>query len=1103
MSLYKKLRRLHDNVRRRPSRSKQARRFTIEGLENRDLLSVTVDHGSLYVELGTNGVYIDQPAYDVVNVDLNSSGGVLIQLDSQVYSYTYGEINHVYVDTEGGFNTINNVSVLNTSSIAPVTINNDGTNFDNGGTNYDDIGNSYDGVQGIKGSVDIQTADVFTNISIDDTDNSSSYRTVTVDQTGVYGLAPAAITYNHAALDTLDIDTGSEGDTFYVNNTQPWCGTAITNKSGGANAFYVYGTTGPLGLDGGDGFQSVDVGVGSLAAINGAIGVYNSDQGSGQGSGQGSSYLYIDDSLDPTGQVANLYDGELTGLGASAPIEWTPSASATGGVTYVDVDGGSGGNAFYVHNTSSLYNGTRLSTGGGGFNTVDVHATTGPLDIDGGSGFDSVDVGEGSLAGINGAVHVYNSSSGSTGSSYLTINDSSDPTGQTATLSDGELTGLGASAPIYWTPSASFSGGVTYLTVAGGSGGNKFYVDNTSNLYMDTYLSTGGGSNSVYIYATSGTLEVDGGSGFQDVFVGMGSMAAINGSVDVYNSGQGSSYLFFNDSADATGRSATLSATLSYGELTGLGASAPIYWSPSASSTGGVTLVYVSGGSGGNTFDVDNTSELYYDTYLFPGSGSNNVDVYATTGTLDLDGDSGFQFVRVGLGSLAGINGMVDVFNSSSSGSSYLYVDDSSDPTGRVANLSNGELTGLGASAPIKWTPSASATGGVTLVDVHGGSGGNAFNVVNTSNLYNWTYLSTGGGTNTVNVTATIGPLTLVGSGTDTLVGPNTTNTWNITNANAGNLGVVRFSGIANLTGGSANDTFNFGSGAGVTGIVNGGGGSNTLNDSAYTAPVTVNLQSDTATGTGGFSKIATLVGGSSTANTLIGANATHTWNITGTNAGNVAGVTFSAFPNLTGGTGMDIFKFSNGKNVTGTIKGGGGADWLDYSSYTTAVTVNLATGAATGVGTKVTNVHNVRGGQGGNTITGDAKGGILIGGAGVDTITGGSGRSILIGDKGADKVTGGSSDDIVIGGYTSYDGSSTANDQALDAILTEWQSSDSYLTRIAKITAGVSGAKFVWGTTVLDDGAANTLTGGGGMNWFFKGAHDKITDLQPGEQIN
>ncbi len=1324
--------------------------------------SVTDDDGSLYVygdQLGTN-------YDDTIDVDLNSSGGVLITLNGQQFSFTDGEISHVYVYTEGGDNS---VYVYDTSSISPVTIY-------GGGGDYDYIGGT-NGVQGINGSVDVENPANYTDLVIDDTGNNFSDRSVTVDQTGVYGLAPAAITYNQNDLSALSIDTGSAGNTFIVDNT-PDNGngvyTYINNYSGaGSNDVFVYGTTGPLYLDGGAGYQEAWVTRGSLAAINGKVDVYNS-------SSSGSSYLIIDDSLDTTGRIANLYDGELTGLGASAPVYWSPTASLTGGVTDVAVLGGSGGNTFYVDNTSNLYFGTGLTTGSGS-NTVDVYSTTGALTIDGRDGFNSVDVGVGSTAGISGSVDVIKSSSsghsnlrvddsadttgrtanlydgeltglgasapiywtptstatggvtyvavdggsggntfnventsnlydwtvlspgissntvnvygtsgalyvdggvgfdsvdvgvGSTagilgsvnvnntsGSSQLYVDDSLDTTGWAANLYNGELTGLGASAPIYWTPTSSPTGGVTYVAVDGGSGGNTFYVDNTSNLYDGTYIRSGSGGNTTYnsveVYATSGSLDLDGGDSSQSVYVGVGLTAGIAGSVDVYNSSSsGYSSLYINDYSDTTGRIANLYD----GELTGLGASAPVYWSPSASSTGGVTFVNVEGGSGGNTFYVHNTSSLYDFTYVYTGSGSNTVDVYGTTGALEVDGGTGFQSVDVGVGSMAAINGSVEVYNNyaGASGSSYLYIDDSSDTTGRIANLYDdkltdlGELTGLGASAPVYWTPTSSLTGGVTYVAVDGGSGGNSFYVHNTSSLYNYTDLYTGSGSNTVDVTATTGALEIHGSGTDTLVGPNVASTWTISSSNAGSVGNITFAGVANLTGGSANDIFKFSNGKGVTGIVNGGAGTNTLNYSAYTTGVTVNLttgvatgtggvtnienitgspandsltgnsaanvisgdggtdvlkggtgggdtfilastqgaattvtasgsnntldganiantwtltganagnvngiafkdiqnlvggtntdtfkfnsagsvsgtinggtgsntlnysnhgataitvnlQTDTATGTGSFAAIKTLVGGTGS-NTLTGPNATNTWKITGTNAGNVAGVTFSAFQNLTGGTGMDIFKFSAGKNVTGAIKGGGGSDWLDYSSYTTPVTVNLQTGAATGVGTKVTNVHNVRGGQDGNTITGDAKGGILIGGAGVDTITGGSGRSILIGHKGADKVTGGSSDDIVIGGYTSYDGSSTANDQALEAILTEWQSSDSYSTRIAKITAGVSGAKFVWGITVLDDGAANTLTGSAGMNWFFKGAHDTITDLQSGEVVN
>jgi Ca2+-binding RTX toxin-like protein len=243
---------------------------------------------------------------------------------------------------------------------------------------------------------------------------------------------------------------------------------------------------------------------------------------------------------------------------------------------------------------------------------------------------------------------------------------------------------------------------------------------------------------------------------------------------------------------------------------------------------------------------------------------------------------------------------------------------------------------------------------------------------------------------------------------------------------------------------------------------------------------------------------------GNGGSDTLVGPHATNTWNITGTNAGNVAGAGFTNVQNLTGGTGMNIFKFNAGTSVCGPITGGGNGDWLDYSSYTTAVAVDLAAGTATGVGGGVSNVQNVRGGKGSNTLTGNSQGNILIGGPGANTITGGSGRSILIADKGTGTVTGGSADDIVIGGYTSYDSSSTANDLALEAILGEWQSRDSYTTRISKIKAGLTGGyKLVWGKTVHDNGQVVILTGGGGRNWFFKGTKDTITDYHSGEQIN
>jgi Ca2+-binding RTX toxin-like protein len=169
---------------------------------------------------------------------------------------------------------------------------------------------------------------------------------------------------------------------------------------------------------------------------------------------------------------------------------------------------------------------------------------------------------------------------------------------------------------------------------------------------------------------------------------------------------------------------------------------------------------------------------------------------------------------------------------------------------------------------------------------------------------------------------------------------------------------------------------------------------------------------------------------------------------------------------------------------------------------------VNLATGVATGTA-GVSNIQNVRGGSGGNTLTGSAAGNILIGGSGNDTLTGGSGRSILIGDGGSDRITGGANDDILIGGTTSYDASSSANDAALASILQEWQSTDSNATRVADIrgpqTVGLqlNGTNYlVLGTTVQDDGATDTLTGNAGLDWFFANPSE-ISDLLAGESTN
>jgi streptogramin lyase len=415
---------------------------------------------------------------------------------------------------------------------------------------------------------------------------------------------------------------------------------------------------------------------------------------------------------------------------------------------------------------------------------------------------------------------------------------------------------------------------------------------------------------------------------------------------------------------------------------------------------------------------------------------------------------------------------------------------------------------------------------GNDTVNVNGTAGADSFTVSSSSvtisgvtvsgnDVEAWTANGLAGN-DTFTVTAGGLPISFDGgTGTNTLVGPSSANAWHITGANSGDLNGDSFLNIQNLTGGSGADTFQFRPGGSVGGRVNGAGGSNTLDYSSYGSPVTVNLQSKTASGMSSFTGIAALVG-SGSGDTLGGANTTNAWQITGANAGTVGNFSYTAVQNLVGGTGVDSFVFSPAGSES-SINGGGApagrGDWLDYSSFTTNVTVNLATGSATnvngGAAGAVTNIQDVISGSGTDTLTGDSQGNILIGHGGADTINGGSGLSLLIGGTGASTINGGSGGDILIGGKTSYD---TTNHTALMIILAEWQSADSYAVRTDEISDGTivghAGIKLHTGSTVTNNptsvvGSLNGFPSATLLDWFFMSSTEQHSALEAGEIVN
>ncbi len=288
------------------------------------------------------------------------------------------------------------------------------------------------------------------------------------------------------------------------------------------------------------------------------------------------------------------------------------------------------------------------------------------------------------------------------------------------------------------------------------------------------------------------------------------------------------------------------------------------------------------------------------------------------------------------------------------------------------------------------------------------------------------------------------------GDGADTLLGKEGNDTLDGGNGDDNLDGAL---GDDSLTGGAGDDTLADGMGddtveggggddeyqltPGSTDLVTDTGGDDRLNFSGASAGITLDidattLQAATVTGnlqlTGVFEDVTgsgfddsfsadslgssrTIDGGGGT-DTLTADDVANAWSITGSDAGTVAGdVAFSGFESLQGGSDTDTFAFADGVSFSGTVDGGSGSDALDYSAWTTAVTVDLDQGTATGTG-GATNFVNATGGSGGDQLTGDDQDNVLDGGDGSDTLLGKDGNDLLSDGMGNDSLAGGDGDD-------------------------------------------------------------------------------------------
>jgi Ca2+-binding RTX toxin-like protein len=281
-------------------------------------------------------------------------------------------------------------------------------------------------------------------------------------------------------------------------------------------------------------------------------------------------------------------------------------------------------------------------------------------------------------------------------------------------------------------------------------------------------------------------------------------------------------------------------------------------------------------------------------------------------------------------------------------------------------------------------------------------------------------------------------------------------NTTVIASVTGGLPGEDTYVSIENITGGGGDDTLTgdgspnrLSGGNGADTIVGGGdtgdtliGGndasSDTLTYAGVGTPVTVNLFGGAPAGTDTASEFEQVIGGDNN-DTLIGDDAVNT---------------------LRGGDGDDTLRGRGGADL---LFGDGGLDTASYSERNTPVTVSLPGGGED----TFTDIENLTGGDGGDTLTGDGANNVLNGGPGDDTLQGGGGN---------DTLNGGS--EGTVGDTASY----AERNTGVTASVTGGVAGEDGYTSIENITGG-SGPDDLTG-----DGSVNRLNGGDGADVIHGG---------------
>ena|GEM_PF-6367596 len=179
------------------------------------------------------------------------------------------------------------------------------------------------------------------------------------------------------------------------------------------------------------------------------------------------------------------------------------------------------------------------------------------------------------------------------------------------------------------------------------------------------------------------------------------------------------------------------------------------------------------------------------------------------------------------------------------------------------------------------------------------------------------------------------------------------TDTVDFSAANAGiNLDIDDLANVENINGTSQDDTFIMSQGARLGGTLDGKGGDDEIDYSAFGSAVSTDLGSGDSTGLGGFASIELFTGSGREDTLSVTGSSDDEFVLNENNGGRVtpgaqgAPVDFTSYENLAGGSGDDLFVVRNQSTLSGEFDGGGGSSdrlRLDDTNLTAGQSYTIA----------------------------------------------------------------------------------------------------------------------------------------------------------------